>query len=331
MTVIERRPARAVIGWTPIRSFVCIALRVLRGELAGARRGPYRRGRRERRLSTNERPARRSARTLPRRPRGSPRRDGSACCPATSIWVPGATVSRSETWTGELHDVRSVAGGRRSLSRGVDPGHPYRPVRCGIGRPGRCRQRPAGDRRSASSYAVLGSGRRRRTRVSGFWITGWSRIGFAGSGPATRGFMTAGISSRWSRSASIMEGISLDAEAGAQAANLDELFERLESSGRLVRIDPSMPATMFRGTMLSPRELEALRQIDGRRAARPSAAYRGRPNRARAWGDRNRHRRPARRLYGAWLEQRPRHADFPAPADRASAGAVPIATVSTQH
>ncbi len=59
----------------------------------------------------------------------------------------------------------------------------------------------------------------------------------------------------------IMEGNSLDAEAGAQAANLDDLFERLEAAGRLVRIDPSRPATMFRGTMLSAPELEALRQI----------------------------------------------------------------------
>ena len=59
----------------------------------------------------------------------------------------------------------------------------------------------------------------------------------------------------------IMEGISLDAEAGAEAANLEDLFERLEASGRLVRIDPSCPATMYRGTMLSPRELSALRQI----------------------------------------------------------------------
>ena len=59
----------------------------------------------------------------------------------------------------------------------------------------------------------------------------------------------------------IMDGISLDAEAGAQAANVDDLFERLEASGRLVRIDPSWPATMYRGTMLSARELDALRQI----------------------------------------------------------------------
>ncbi len=60
----------------------------------------------------------------------------------------------------------------------------------------------------------------------------------------------------------IMEGISLDAEAGAHAANIDDLFERLEASGRLVRIDPAWPATMYRGTMLSARELTALRQIE---------------------------------------------------------------------
>jgi hypothetical protein len=60
----------------------------------------------------------------------------------------------------------------------------------------------------------------------------------------------------------IMAGISFDAEAGAQAADVDDLFARLEAAGRLVRIDPTCPATMYRGTMLSTRELEALRQID---------------------------------------------------------------------
>jgi hypothetical protein len=59
----------------------------------------------------------------------------------------------------------------------------------------------------------------------------------------------------------IMEGNSLDAEAAAHAENVDDLFERLEASGRLVRIDPAWPATMYRGTMLSARELAALRQI----------------------------------------------------------------------
>jgi hypothetical protein len=59
-----------------------------------------------------------------------------------------------------------------------------------------------------------------------------------------------------------MEGIAADAEAGAGAADVDDLFERLEASGRMQRIDPEHPATMFRGTMLSDRELAALRQIE---------------------------------------------------------------------
>ena len=59
-----------------------------------------------------------------------------------------------------------------------------------------------------------------------------------------------------------MEGISLDAQAGAEAASIDDLFDRLEESERLVRLDPSARATMYRSTMLSPSEIEGLRQIE---------------------------------------------------------------------
>ena len=60
----------------------------------------------------------------------------------------------------------------------------------------------------------------------------------------------------------MMEGLALDAEACTRAANIEQLFEQLEASGRLLRIDPTQPATMYRGTMLSARELGALRQIE---------------------------------------------------------------------
>ena len=60
---------------------------------------------------------------------------------------------------------------------------------------------------------------------------------------------------------SIMDGLAIDAEAGAQADDVDDLFARLEAAGRLVRIDPAAPATMYRGTMLSAGELDALREI----------------------------------------------------------------------
>lgn len=61
--------------------------------------------------------------------------------------------------------------------------------------------------------------------------------------------------------AATIEGIALDAEAGAAATSLDDLYDRLEQSGRLVRIDPTRPATMYRGTMVSAHELRAVRQI----------------------------------------------------------------------
>ena len=60
---------------------------------------------------------------------------------------------------------------------------------------------------------------------------------------------------------SIMEGLAIDAEAGASAADVDDLFAHLEASGRLVRIDPAAAATMYRGTMLSAAELSTLREI----------------------------------------------------------------------
>ena len=62
--------------------------------------------------------------------------------------------------------------------------------------------------------------------------------------------------------AQTMEGISRDAEAAAEASDLTDRFERLEASGRLMRIDPGVWPTMFRATMLSQPELEDLRQIE---------------------------------------------------------------------
>ena len=114
---------------------------------------------------------------------------------------------------------------------------------------------------SASFYVVLGSGKTAADACC--WLLGhgidpdrvrWIR-------PRDAWFYDRAHFQPLAQVAAIMEGNSLDAEAGAEAANLDNMFERLEASGRLVRIDPAWPATMFRGTMLSASELGALRQI----------------------------------------------------------------------
>lgn len=114
---------------------------------------------------------------------------------------------------------------------------------------------------SASSYAVLGSGKTAADAC--MWLLDnavdpdrirWIR-------PRDAWFYDRGHFQPLDQVGGIIEGLALDSEAAAHALNIDDLFERLEASGRLVRIDPSWPATMFRGTMLSGRELAALRQI----------------------------------------------------------------------
>jgi hypothetical protein len=115
---------------------------------------------------------------------------------------------------------------------------------------------------SASSYTVLGSG---KTAVDACtWLLAnnveperirWVR-------PRDAWFHDRADFQPLEQVGAIMAGISRDAEAGAEAANIDELFDRLEASGRLFRLDPSSPATMYRGTMLSAHERDALRQIE---------------------------------------------------------------------
>jgi hypothetical protein len=114
---------------------------------------------------------------------------------------------------------------------------------------------------TASSYAILGSGKTAADAC--MWLLDnhvdpdrirWIR-------PRDQWFYDRRHFQPLDQVGAVMEGLSLDAEAGAEAANIDDLFERLETTGRLVRIDRSWPATMFRGTMLSGRELDALRQI----------------------------------------------------------------------
>ncbi|HEX4009815.1 MAG TPA: FAD/NAD(P)-binding protein [Solirubrobacteraceae bacterium] len=115
--------------------------------------------------------------------------------------------------------------------------------------------------RSASFYVVLGSGKTAADACIWLLCNGVEPDRIRWVRPRDAWFYDRARFQPLQQVGAIMEGNSLDAEAGAQAVNVDDLFERLEASGRLVRIDRAWPATMFRGTMLSTRELEALRQI----------------------------------------------------------------------
>lgn len=60
----------------------------------------------------------------------------------------------------------------------------------------------------------------------------------------------------------LLRGTALQLEAMAQATSVDDLFERLEASDVLLRIDTEVTPTMFRGAFISEGELDALRQIE---------------------------------------------------------------------
>lgn len=62
--------------------------------------------------------------------------------------------------------------------------------------------------------------------------------------------------------ASVIEGVAVDMESAAQAENPSDLFARLESSGRFLRVDPNVEPTMFRGATFSEAEVEVLRSIE---------------------------------------------------------------------
>ena len=114
---------------------------------------------------------------------------------------------------------------------------------------------------SASSYVVLGSGKTAADACSWLLDNGVEPDRVCWVRPRDAWFYDRAHFQPLAQVGAIMDGIAMDAEAGADATSLEDLFDRLEASGRLVRIDPSHPATMFRGTMLSATELAALRQI----------------------------------------------------------------------
>lgn len=165
--------------------------------------------------------------------------------------------------SGELHDVavRRKVVDARYLEASVPATHtPPFEVASGA------RLAPVGELPAAagstSSYTVLGSGKTAVDACAWLLDNGVEPERIRWVRPRDAWFHHRRDFQPLDQVGAIMAGISLDAEAGAQAEDLDDLFERLEASGRMLRIDPSARATMYRGTMLSDGELEAARRIE---------------------------------------------------------------------
>jgi hypothetical protein len=60
----------------------------------------------------------------------------------------------------------------------------------------------------------------------------------------------------------LIEGVSRQVEAAAEAADAADLFGRLEDCGQLMRLDPEVQPATFRGAILSEAERDRLHEID---------------------------------------------------------------------
>src|SRR6185436_1456327 len=60
----------------------------------------------------------------------------------------------------------------------------------------------------------------------------------------------------------LLEGISLQMEAAAQATSIDDLIDRLEAAAQMRRVDRSVRPTMYKGATIGDWELDLLRRIE---------------------------------------------------------------------
>jgi hypothetical protein len=59
----------------------------------------------------------------------------------------------------------------------------------------------------------------------------------------------------------LFEGIALQMEAAAHAVSVNDLFDRLEAFGQVLRVDREVAPTMFKGATIAAWEIDLLRQI----------------------------------------------------------------------
>ena len=64
------------------------------------------------------------------------------------------------------------------------------------------------------------------------------------------------------RVVSMLEGLVHQMESAAAATSIDDLFDRLESTAQLLRVDPRVQPQMFKGSTISEWEIALLRQIE---------------------------------------------------------------------
>ena len=115
---------------------------------------------------------------------------------------------------------------------------------------------------AATGYTVIGAGKTAMDACTWLLDNGVEPEGIRWIRPRDAWLLDRANTQPLDRLPLLMEGVSLNLEAAALAESVDDLFVRLEASGQLVRIDPSVEPTMYRCATVSADELASLRRID---------------------------------------------------------------------
>jgi hypothetical protein len=114
---------------------------------------------------------------------------------------------------------------------------------------------------AADGYAVIGAG---KTAVDAcLWLleAGVPPQAVRWIKPREAWFVNRAFAQGGELVGTLLEGIALQIEALASAASREDLFARLTVAAQLLRVDDSVPPTMYKAATMSVGEVDALRQI----------------------------------------------------------------------
>jgi len=113
-----------------------------------------------------------------------------------------------------------------------------------------------------SGYTVIGAGKTSMDACSWLLDSGVAPEAIRWIRPRDTWLLDRAFTQPLELVSSVIDGLSLQLEAAAEAENVTDLFHRLEACGQLVRLDPTVEPTMYRCATISQAELERLRLIE---------------------------------------------------------------------
>jgi hypothetical protein len=111
-------------------------------------------------------------------------------------------------------------------------------------------------------YVIIGAGKTALDACTWLLDVGVSPSDIRWIKPREAWFLNRAFTQGGELVGTLFEGISLQVEAAAQATSIRDLFDRLEATEQLLRVDERVVPTMFKGPTVSAGELEQLRRIE---------------------------------------------------------------------